>query len=713
MAEETLGQNAPDINAPMPGTPSQPTATAAPTPAAQQIDPSKAPAPPPPGSFYSHLSHAFMGAVLGGLSGGNDKVTGYDPSTTDPKTGGPTAITRPKTTHEKLSEIAGAALRGLAAGSTSRSQDPTNPGGTAFGSGSTAQHTHDQQQDLLKRQQSAEEYKTTQDALLRRGEIARNNALTTQAYLGNLKATNDLDPHFAENSAIIDAARKSPELEGHVKEITGSELKAAVSADPNFLSNHIARPLGLAPTTNEDGPLLHEDGITPMQHMRYGIIDGTKDGNMPVTPQLEAYIEQYGGKLLGSKPKVGDNIPIEKFIPMLNALDTEKMNTTGGWQQSTVGMSADGKTPVEINGYNHGLTRPLQTITADNAEKLQKGSLSKAQADEAEGKAAESRATAAALMGGVGGNDPNLWRQLPEVQGALAGMPPAAQAIMKTVNPVNIRPLMLVANGDAKLNDEFPASPRPKTGQMSASQASAYLQFFNPKYNEQLFGNKQNLMKDFLGSGSQTSGGAISQFNNFLNHSAEVIDASNALARNNSPWLQKPLNEIQSKGLGVPGVGNLNTAIMAARNEWQTFIHNGHAPTAEETAAGTTLMNDSSTPAQIAGALGVMGKQAIGRLDTVNEKWKTLMGTDYPNLVTPMGRTSAGKVGVDVSAYKSGGMMPGAPAQPPAGPDPSTHPHKTAADGKTVVFKMEDGTIRDAQGQQYDPNKLVPLQGAR
>lgn len=669
-------------------------------------------APAKPGSFYEHLSHAFAGALMGtasDLTGGDTVTTGYDNSKTDPKTGGPLAITRPATAHDRIAKIAGAALRGLAAGAQSTSQDPSNPGGAAFGAGFQAQNQFTQKQDLLKRQQSAEQYKTDQETLLRRGEIARNNALTTQVYLGNLKTTNDLNPSYAEYSAIYDAARKSPELQGHVSEITGTELQDAVKKDPNFLSNHMVKPLGLAPTMGPDGPLMHEDGITPMQHMRYGVIDGTKDGMMPVTPELEGVINQYGGKLLGSKPKVGDTIPLDKFIPMMNALDTEKLNVINGWQQSTVGTTADGKTPVEINAYNRE-SRPLQTITAANKEALDKGILTKAQADEAEGKAAESRANAAVLMGGVGGNNPEAWRSQPDIQHAIDALPASAKAVVNTVNPVNIRPLIMVANGDMKITDAFPSNPRKGTGLLSTSQAAAYIPFFNPQYSEHYFTDVQNIRNDFTSHAPNSSGVSVTSFNNFLNHSAEVLDMSGQLTRSGSPWVGKTLNEIHSQGMGEPGVGNLDTAIMAARNEWQTFIHNGHAPTADETKAGETLMNDSSTPAMIAGALRVMGNQAIGRMDSINQKYKTVTGTDYPNLITPMGKTSAGKIGLDVSAYKSGGQIPGAPVQAtPSGPDPSTHPHRNAPNG-TLVFQMPDNTVQDAAGNKYDPKTLAPLQ---
>jgi hypothetical protein len=73
-------------------------------------------------------------------------------------------------------------------------------------------------------------------------------------------------------------------------------------------------------------------------------------------------------------------------------------------------------------------------------------------------------------------------------------------------------------------------------------------------------------------------------------------------------------------------------------------------------------MDDSSNPSQIAGVLGEMGKQAIGRLDQINEGYKTITHRDWPNLVPPMARQSAINLGLGsaISKYKTGGTLRGA-----------------------------------------------------
>ena len=72
--------------------------------------------PQKPGAFFSNLSHAFMGAVLGGLAGKQD-VDHYE---TDPNTGVQKPVLKDLHPRDQLAKIAGAALRGLAAGVASK-----------------------------------------------------------------------------------------------------------------------------------------------------------------------------------------------------------------------------------------------------------------------------------------------------------------------------------------------------------------------------------------------------------------------------------------------------------------------------------------------------------------------------------------------------------------------------------------------------------------
>lgn len=99
---------APDINSPMPGQ-GMPGSTPQPQAQSTQVGNGAQPAPPP-GSMFSHLSHAFMGAVLGTLAG-KEQTTGY---TTD-ETGKLSPVTKQLTPRDQIARIAKGALSGLAA----------------------------------------------------------------------------------------------------------------------------------------------------------------------------------------------------------------------------------------------------------------------------------------------------------------------------------------------------------------------------------------------------------------------------------------------------------------------------------------------------------------------------------------------------------------------------------------------------------------------
>lgn len=709
-------QAAPDINAPMPGAQPSP-----PTPAARQVKVGGGaqPAPPPPGSFFSHLSHAFAGALLGGLAG-KSEIESYH---IDPDTGVQTPIYKTLHPRDQIAKLAGAALRGLAAGSTAESQ-PGNEALSGLGAGAAAETQFQQKQDLLKRSQAKDQFDTEQKAILQKHEIAHSNALTTGLYFQNMKAENDMTPVFGEYNSLVNAAKTSPELSGHVHEVTSEEVAEMQKNDPNFTSTHIIRPLGWAPRTGPDGQeIIDPKTQEPQRYMRMGIIDGTVSGKIPVTPEMAQNFHDYGdlARIPNYKSiKAGDTYQLQELMPYLNRADEARTQVLNGWAHSTLGWQAspDGKTqvPVEINALDPTRTRPFTpgVVPEEAKAAAAKTGLEGAQADEAKGKAQEALANAAMLFHLTGGNN-DAYKEVvnsPEFKDQYQKMTPTAQAIVRTYHdqPATLSGLMLVGQGLAKLSDIFPVSPRPKAGLISAQQAGPLLPSLFPGWDENMFTNRQNADKwATVGKG----GDAIRSINQFFVHSADALDASNALQRSNSPVWNATVNEVKNKYLGQPGVPELMTALTASRDEWGNLIKSGKAMTEDENKNKDILMNDASTVQQVAGVLGMMSKQAVGRIDPVNETYKSMVnGIPYPNLITPMGRAAAIKLGLadQIAPYKTGGALNQAQTPSISGaPDPSTHPNRLAADGKTLIFKMPDGTAQDATGKKYDPVKLVPL----
>jgi len=289
------------------------------------------------------------------------------------------------------------------------------------------------------------------------------------------------------------------------------------------------------------------------------------------------------------------------------------------------------------------------------------------------------------MGGGAGGPGGAGNTPLPAVAQAVAALPPETQRDLQQYSPAIQGLLIRGAHGWI---DPATFPPRLTKGGLgiTRAQATAVMNEINPNYSDNLYNTIKKTQADYV---TGKEGQSIRSFNQFLAHSQELKHVSEGFQRTNSPWLNTPLNEIEAKGMGSPGVPEMMTAVEAARQEWTTFINSGYSPDEQMNKRADILMSDKSTPSQIMGVLGVMGAQAIGRLDQLNESYKTATGQDYPNLVTPSGRAAAQELGINTSQYQSGGtyaggagrtgaVTGGAPKTPPAG---ATH-QAPGSDGK-------------------------------
>jgi hypothetical protein len=296
----------------------------------------------------------------------------------------------------------------------------------------------------------------------------------------------------------------------------------------------------------------------------------------------------------------------------------------------------------------------------------------------------------------------------PEVAQFLATLPQQVQDSMKKYNGQTQGMFVKAAVGDIDPSI-FTNNPRKGGMGMSSVEANGVLSALNPNYQSDLYKTIQAADKDMItGKGGQ----AVRSFNQFLVHGDELRKVSSDFQRTGSPVLNTPLNEISNKFQGNPQVPELMTAIQAARTEWQTFVDSGFAPKEATSKYTETLMNDASTPSQILGVLGVMGTQAVGRLDQINESYKSAShGRDWPNLITPSGREAANNLGLgdQISKYKTGGYLGGAtPAANPAVPKNGAAA-ASAAGGQAVSIggqsynKNADGSVT-VGGHDYVPS---------
>lgn len=654
---------APDIqpeSVPMTGQLTPPSAPPTPAPTPQPAP--AVPVPAKPGQTFSNLSHALIGGVLGAMAGPQPNE-GYTVNPEGQTQANPQA---PDSTSQKLRRIANAALIGLAAGSQTQG-DPLG----ALGEGMLARQQQAQGQDKEKRKQASDEFEQQQKALLQKHEIARQNALTGSTYYANMKAANEMSPQFAANENLLKSVQASTDLGPHAHEMTAEQVGQLQAKDQNFSTTHIVRPLGRAPLMDEQGKqVLDAEGI-PQSYMRMAVLDATKNGKFAVTPEMAKEFQEYGADAMipnAKDVKAGQEYSWDEILPLMNAIDGQKKNVVDGWQKSTFGWAPDEKgnltVPVEVNGNKKNLTRPFVGSVPDAVvEAKGKQGLTAAQTEEQRAMAREHLATAAQELSNVQANgdllkDPAYAQKLSET---ISSLPPVAQAMVRTYPLATVNDIILMANGDTKQKSVFPQRNYKLAGGLTEQQAVGIAKEINPHYNEFYADQKAEAVKELLGD--KKTGQAIKSFNQFFVHSADALQASKNLERTGSPWLDKSINAIKKNGMGQPGIPELMTGLQAARTEWTNFLASGYVPSSGEKDAGEVLLNDASSPRAVIGVLRTMGRQGIGRVDQINENFKTVWGSNIPNLITPSGRQAINDLGLgdEIQKYNTGGMIPGAP----------------------------------------------------
>ena len=646
-------------------------------------------------------THTFIARAASGLL---DAIVGKPgPNyTVDAATGKTIAqAAPPMSTSDKIKRLMNTVGEGLEAGSQVEPRKSGLANALAgMGAGFGAEQGKEKKEDEIKRARAREDFEQQQKAQLHKMEIGRLNALTASTYFANKKLQNEMTPVFGANEGLFNAVKSSPELGGHATEMSDSQVEQLEAKDPNFTQTHIIKPLGWAPEA--DLTITDEQGNqVPKMFMRMAVIDGTKDGKITITPELADDFKQYGG--LARIPnldtiKAGDSYDLESLIPALAKVEEQKKEVLKGWATSEIATNPDG-TLVEINKMlppgDPNRTRPLtvKPMALDAEEAKSKQERAAAFKENSEGKKAlaDAALTASLLPSG----DKNA---IPRYSDAVSKLPPSSQTILRNVPPSQQLALLTVANGDAELNKIFPTRTTKGSGQLDASRATTYVKLLNPEWTGQMYSAKQALAK------KMAEDPAIASFNQFFVHAYDAKQASDRLARTNSPWLQKSINEIRTKGAGQPGVPGLMADIMAARNEWLNFIKNGHAADLADTEQSRTIVSDASTPAQINDALKEMGKQAVGRLDQIDARWRRLYGSHYPGLVSNSGREGVEGLGLAdmIKDYPvEGGAMFGAQAPNQTNQPNPTNQSNTPPNGTKGVAPGSDGKFyyHDAQGK--------------
>jgi hypothetical protein len=226
--------------------------------------------------------------------------------------------------------------------------------------------------------------------------------------------------------------------------------------------------------------------------------------------------------------------------------------------------------------------------------------------------------------------------------------------------------------------------------------------------------------------------------NNILLHSLELEETNKKYARTNARFLNTAVNEIKSQS--SEAYTEYMTMLNILREEVALYFSGGYAPKEEAMDGWAKAIGDgTATPNQMRAFEARMAKAAFDRADTWNSDFRSVMGFDDPNLITPKAREAGIALGYgkEVEKYKSGGTLAEAIAEAnrayrerKAGKQPTTPQGATAKTGggtpsaaagtaggrKPGLYTIDKSEVEAAKREGFvvrpdkrskDPNKIV------
>ena len=154
--------------------------------------------------------------------------------------------------------------------------------------------------------------------------------------------------------------------------------------------------------------------------------------------------------------------------------------------------------------------------------------------------------------------------------------------------------------------------------------------------------------------------------NNIMQHAADVSDLNQLNRRSNVKVVNTPINALKDQ-FGDAVYTQYQTATGVLKDELGLYFAGGYAPTKDQQALWDKIQADTATPARTEAFAKEVIRLAARRADTFNQQFKTNMGYDDPNMITPQARSAAERLGLGdaVKQFGSGGQIGQNPRQAP------------------------------------------------
>lgn len=220
-----------------------------------------------------------------------------------------------------------------------------------------------------------------------------------------------------------------------------------------------------------------------------------------------------------------------------------------------------------------------------------------------------------------------------EMKQKIGSLPEDKQAVLKSAPPASQVSLLETAFGPGSVDFDKIFPPRLTAGAsgLNSQAAIGILKQLNPKWDE---GQYKLTQKAYQAATTGALGNQVAQYNNVLQHGAEAQDAVMAAGnRLGSKILNSALNKAETEGWGAEAA-TLRASLDPVKNEFALLMSAGYKPSEDEQKAYNTLFNPAATPAQIGGALKVVGSVGSIRLENINQQYKRVSGQNLPGILT-------------------------------------------------------------------------------
>ena len=183
------------------------------------------------------------------------------------------------------------------------------------------------------------------------------------------------------------------------------------------------------------------------------------------------------------------------------------------------------------------------------------------------------------------------------------------------------------------------------------------------QYGEAALEAKSNMWKDYAGGQKTPTGKQLVSFDNYLGHSAALLDAQDrlkdkTLGLTHTPVLNMTLKEIGNQLTDDKDWSAYSTAIEPVKHEIENFLAAGYATKSEDVANMNALLSDKLPINQVASVIRQLADTADVRLAGLGKAYVNTMGTTYPHLMSTDSQNALKRMGIQSKALPYTQVLP-------------------------------------------------------